>query len=100
LVGLVLQDLPVALGLTRLRLTRLRLAQAKVEVHDLLLHIERNVRGGRKLQPLSPIPYARGNSIVFVSFGLGCLVIEFLRYFDIFCGALQATLKSLPPSSD
>jgi len=82
------------------RLTPELAKEAKEVVHDLLLHIERNVRDGHTLQPLEQIPYARGNSIVFVSFGLGCPVIEYLRYFDIFGGALLATLKSPPPSSD
>lgn len=74
------------------------LDQAKVAEHDPLLHIVRNARDARR--PLKPeqILYARGNLIVSVSSGLGCLAIVYSRYFDIFFYVLLAALKSQPPS--
>ena len=72
--------------------------QAKEAVHDPLLHIVRNARDAHRLQKLVQIPYARGNLIVSVSFGLGCLAIVYSRYSDIFFYAPQAALKSPPPS--
>jgi NADH:ubiquinone oxidoreductase subunit B-like Fe-S oxidoreductase len=66
----------------------LRPQEAKLVEHDPLLHTARNVRDAHRFPPLEQIPYARGNSIEFVSFGLGCPVIEFPRYFDIFFDAL------------